>query len=147
MNTCNLLHDNLFAYTEDQLPVATKELLDNHIAGCGQCAHVLSEFKSVMILMDKQKNVEIRPFAETRILQGIESKLEARQTIKASFFEKILQPAIISFAVVAAILIGLFIGYKGVTSRQNLDQQMTESVRTDLNIPDMVYEESFTFTE
>ncbi len=147
MNTCNLLHDNLFAYMECQLPAATKELLDGHIAGCRKCAHVLSEFKSVMILMEEQKNVEPLPFAETRILQGIESKLEVRQTIKTSFFGKILQPAIISFALVAAILIGLFIGYEGVMYRQNLDQQMTESVRTDLNIPDMIYEESFTFTE
>ncbi len=147
MKTCNLVNENLFAYTEGKLPDATRNLFDKHITECPECAGVLMEFRSVMNGFEDQKNIEVRPFAETRLLQGIESKLETRQAKKTPSFHRILQPAIISAGLAAAIAIGLFIGYEGVNIRQEQNRQKTESVRTDLNIPDMMYEESFTFTE
>jgi anti-sigma factor RsiW len=147
MNSCRLVQENLFAYTEGKLPDATRDLLDKHIAMCPECAGILSEFRLTLNVIEDQKNTELRPYAETRILIGFESKLEARQTKNATFFNRMLQPAIISAGLAAAIAIGLLIGYEGVNSRQELNRQKIESVRTDLNIPDLMYEESFTLTE
>ena len=147
MKSCHILHENLFAYTEGHLSPSTAEMLDKHIAGCSECALVLTEFKSAMNVIEQEKNIDVRLFAETRILQGIESKLENRRPQYNTSLKRLLQSAIISFGFVTAITIGLFIGYEGVNTRQELNRQNTESVRTDLNIPDMIYEESFTFTE
>lgn len=147
MNNCSLVHGNLFAYTEGDLPDATKEMFDRHIAECAECAEVFLQFKSAMNLIDDQKKVEIQPFAETRILQGIETKLEKLGTINIPVYRRILQPAIISFGLVISIATGLLIGYEGVKSVQNREMQETESVRADLNMPDMIYEEPFNFTD
>lgn len=147
MNSCQIVHENLFAYTEGSLPDAIKGQFDAHISGCTECANVLSGFYSLLNTIDDQKSIEPRPFAETRILQGIESRLEASRRSRIPVFNKVLQPAIISIGIAAAIAIGLFIGYEGANVRHELNRQKTESVRTDLNLPDMIYEESYTFTE
>ncbi len=147
MNNCNLVHGNLFAYTEGDLPDATRELFDTHIAECAECAGVLLQFKSAMNLIDDQKKVGIKPFAETRILQGIETKLEKRNSINIPIYRRVLQPALISFGLVISVSVGILIGYEGVKSVQYREMLETESVRADLNMPDMIYEEPFNFTD
>jgi len=147
MSTCSFIRENLFTFTEGKLPDASKALFEKHITECPECSGILSEFRSVLSVIEDQKNIEPLPFAETRILQGIESKLRARQTLGITIFKRLLQPAIISAGLATAIAIGLFIGYEGANAGQELNWQKTESVRTDLNIPDLIYEESLIFTE
>ena len=86
MKPCELLNQNLFAYAEKELPAALMQQLDRHVSGCATCNRLLTEFKSVMALMEEQKSTEPRPFAETRLLQGIETRLEKRrETLEAQF--------------------------------------------------------------
>ena len=149
MQHCELLQKDLFAYLEQELPPDRIQHLDHHISECAECNRVLAEFRSMLALMEEQKSIEPRPFAETRIMQGIESRLEKRQKSAGSFFGKILQPALISLGVAAALAIGYFIGYDfaGTHSQYTQNDQIIEAVRTDLNVPEFMTDDLFHFTE
>jgi len=149
METCKLLHENVFAYVEKDLPPVLQQQFDKHVAECTECAAMVAEFKSVMILMEEQKSIEPRPFAETRILQGIESRLEKRQSSPLPVFVRILQPALISVGVVVALSIGFFIGtdFANSHSQYSQNEEMTESVRSDLNVPEFMTDDIIYFTE
>ena len=149
MANCKLLHENVFAYVEKDLPSALLQQLDAHVNECSKCAALVAELKSTMVFMEEQKSVEPRPFAETRILQGIESRLEKRHKSASSVFARVLQPTIISVGVAAALAIGFFIGsdFAGTTSQYSQNDEMTESVRTDLNVPEFMTDDIIYFTE
>lgn len=149
MKSCELLHENLFAYAEKELPSDLIQQLDKHINDCDDCKRIVAEFRSVMVLMDEQKSVALRPFAETRILQGIETWMEKKQNSASSVFIRILRPAVISFGVAAALAIGFFIGsdFAGSHSQFSQNDVMIEAVRSDLNVPDFMNDDLFHFTE
>ena len=79
MGNCNLLRENIFAYAEKELPLILMQQLDAHVNVCAECAAMSVEFKNMMVLMEEQKSIDLKPFAETRIMQGIESRLEKEQ--------------------------------------------------------------------
>ncbi|MDO9255077.1 MAG: zf-HC2 domain-containing protein [Bacteroidales bacterium] len=149
METCKLLHENVFAYVEKDLPPVMLQQFDKHVAECAECAAMVADFKSVLILMEEQKSIEPRPFAETRILQGIESRLEKRQSSSFPVFGRILQPALISVGVATALSIGFFIGsdFANVNSQYSQNEEITESVRSDLNVPEFMTDDIIYFTE
>ena len=149
MENCKLLHENVFAYVEKDLPPALLLQLDAHMHECTKCAALVAEFKSAMVLMEEQKSVEPRPFAETRLLQGIETRLEKRQKYTTPVFVRILQPAMVSIGVAVALTIGFFIGSDFAVSHSQYSQneEMTESVRTDLNVPEFMTDDIIYFTE
>ena len=149
MKHCELLQKDLFAYVEQELPPDRIQHLDHHISECAECNRILAEFRSMLALMEEQKSIEPRPFAETRIMQGIESRLEKRQKLDGSVFGKILHPALISLGVAAALAIGFFIGsdFADKHSQYTQNDEMIESVRTDLNVPEFMTDDLFHFTE
>jgi anti-sigma factor RsiW len=149
MQHCELLQKDLFAYLEQELPPDRIQHLDHHISECAECNRVLAEFRNMLALMEEQKSIVPRPFAETRIMQGIESRLEKRQKSASSVFGRILQPALISVGVVAALAIGYFIGSDFAASHSQYTQndEMIEAVRTDLNVPEFMTDDLFHFTE
>lgn len=149
MKHCELLQKDLFAYVEQELPPDRIQHLDHHISECTECNRVLAEFRSIHALMVEQKSIEPRPFAETRIMQGIESRLEKRQKSASSVVRRILQPAIISVGVAAALAIGFFIGtdFADMHSQYTQKDEMIEAVRTDLNVPEFMTDDIFHFTE
>ncbi len=147
MENCKLLHENVFAYVENELPHALTKQLDAHVNNCAECAALVAEFKSVMVLMEEQKAIEPKPFAETRIMQGIQSRLENKQ--KSSAITRILQPAFMSMGIIAAIAIGFLIGsdYANTNMQYSQNEEMTETVRSDLNVPDFMTDDIFYFSE
>jgi hypothetical protein len=149
MTNCSLLHENLFAYAEKTLPPPLLQQLDKHISECAECYSIVGEFGEVLALIEEQKSIEPRPFAETRIMQGIESRLEKRQKSAGSVFGRILQPALLSVGVAAALAIGFFIGsdFADTHSQYTQNDEMIEAVRTDLNVPEFMTDDLFHFTE
>ena len=149
MQHCELLQKDLFAYVEQELPPDRIQHLDHHISECAECNRILADFRDIMALMEKQKSIEPRPFAETRIMQGIESKLEKRQKSASSVFGRILQPALISAGIIAAIVIGFFIGsdFADAHSQYTQNDEMIQAARTDLNIPEFMTDDLFHFTD
>jgi len=149
MKHCDLLHKDLFAYVEKELPPTLLQQLDHHISECSDCNRIVAEFRSVLALMEEQKSSEPRPFAETRILQGIESRLEKRQKSPTSVFGRILQPALISVGIVASVAIGFVIGsdFANTHTQYTQNEEMIEAVRADLNVPEFMTDDLFHFTE
>jgi len=149
MKHCELLQKDLFAYVEKELPPSQILHLDHHISECAECNRILAEFNRMLALMEEQKSIEPRPFAETRIMQGIESRLEKQQKSTSSVYARMLQPALLSIGVVAALVIGFFIGSDVAHSHSQYTQNdaMIESVRTDLNVPEFMTDDPFHFTE
>jgi hypothetical protein len=149
MAHCNLLHENLFAYVEKELPPEQMQKLNKHVNECASCARILGEFMSTLALMEEQKLIQPKPFAETRIMQGIESWLEECHKSRAPKFTRILHPALISVGIIAALTVGFFIGSDFADSnlQSNQNEEMTEAVRSDLNVPDFMTDDLFNFTE
>jgi len=149
MTNCKSVHENLFTFLDKELPSTLMQELDKHVEECAGCARLLSEFRSVMVLIEDQKSIEPRPFAETRILQGIESRLEKRQKSASPVFTRILQPVLISAGVLTALAIGYIIGsdVAGTHSPYSENIEMTETVRSDLNVPEFMADDIIYFTE
>jgi anti-sigma factor RsiW len=149
MKHCELLQKDLFAYVEKELPPDRIQHLDHHISECTDCNRILAEFRSMLDLMKEQKSIEPRPFAETRIMQGIESKFEKRQKSASFVFGRILQPALLSVGVAAALAIGYFIGsdFADTHLQYTQNDEMIEAARTDLNVPEFMIDDLYNFTE
>ncbi len=149
MENCKLLHKNVFAYVEKELPATLMLQFDIHVSECAECAALVSDFKNVMILMEEQKSIEPKPFAETRIMQAIESRLEKKQKTPSLIFGRLLQPAFISLGIIVAMVIGFLIGsdFANTHSIYSQNEEMTEAVRSDLNVPDFMTDDIFHFSE
>jgi hypothetical protein len=123
--------------------------LDTHVNACVDCATLVGEFKSVLGLMEGQKSIDPKPFAETRIMQAIESRLEKKQTSYSPVLVRILQPAFVSIGLIAAVAIGFVIGsdFADVNLQYSQNEEMTEAVRSDLNVPEFMTDDIFYFSE
>jgi len=149
MENCKLLHENVYAYVEKDLPPILMQQLDTHVNACADCATLVGEFKSVLGLMEGQKSIDPKPFAETRIMQAIESRLEKKQTSYSPVLVRILQPAFVSIGLIAAVAIGFVIGsdFADVNLQYSQNEEMTEAVRSDLNVPEFMTDDIFYFSE
>jgi anti-sigma factor RsiW len=149
MTNCLIVHENVFAYVEQELPAALIHELDSHIEGCAECASLVNEIRGMLALMEAQKSVEPRPFAETRILQGIETALENKQKSFFPAFARVIQPAVISIGLLAAMAIGYLIGsdFAGLHSAYHNNNALNESVKSELNVPDFMSDDIIYFTE
>ena len=149
MKHCEILQKDLFSYLENELPPVQLQHMDHHISECAECNRILAEFRNMMALMDEQKSIEPLPFAETRIMQGIESRLEKRRKSAGSVIGRILKPAILSIGLAASLAIGFFIGsdFADTHSQYTQNDEMIEAVRTDLNVPEFMTDDLFYFTE
>lgn len=149
MKHCELLNKDLFAYMEKELSPVLIQQLDMHISECDECNRILAEFRNVQVLIEEQKSIEPRPFAETRILQEIQYRLEKKGKPTVPVFARILQPALISVGVATALSIGYLIGsdFANSNSQYSQNDEMIESVRTDLNVPEFMTDDLLHFTE
>lgn len=149
MKHCELLQKDLFAYIEQELSPDKIQHLDHHISECTECNQILEEFRSMSVLMEEQKSIAPRPYAETRLMQGIEYKLEKRHQSAVSIFGRVLQPALLTLSVASALVIGYFIGFNFADSHSSYTQNENkiEAVRTDLNVPEFTTDELIHFTE
>jgi len=149
MVTCKYVNENLFAYVENKLPHELKQPFDKHISECAQCASNVAEFTMVMHVLEKQKQIEPRPFAETHILQAIETHFEKHDNSGNYGFIRLLRPAILSFGLVTAIALGMFIGVNSGNSYPQLPdtEEDLELVRSELNIPEFMTDKHLNLTE
>jgi hypothetical protein len=141
---CNTFRDNVLAYTENQLPKQLAETMDDHLKECEACSHILAEFKIVAGYFEEEKAIEPRPYAETRILEGILTPQERFSGIFTNLIKNSLQPAYLSLLVIFAIALGVYVGFrqeKQYSSALTSEDQI-ESIRSDLNVPDFMDEDN-----
>ncbi|MFZ4547845.1 MAG: anti-sigma factor family protein [Bacteroidales bacterium] len=148
MKHCEILHKDLFDYVEKQMPPVLIRQLDKHISECDECNRIVAEFRGIVALIEEQKYIEPRPFAETRILQAVESRMGKSHNSYSPKF-RILQPAAISFGVAAALVVGFMIGsdFAETHSVINENNEIIDEVRSDLNVPEFMSDDIFQFTE
>jgi len=145
---CSFINSNLFAILENTLSPGEQLEIDLHCKSCQECTRVISGFNETMSLIDKDKSKEINPFASTRILQRIESVWSLQSEKKQRVFLHVLQPAVLTFSLFLAILIGFSLGKKGMSSitEKSSPEQELQSIRSELFISDVTDEDKTLFT-
>jgi hypothetical protein len=141
---CHYFRDNLLAFAEKDLPSSAMTEMDQHRKGCSECSLLSAEFSHLAKYIDEEKSIEPRPFAETRLMVGINSHLDNKRITPVNWVVENLQPALLSIVIISAIAIGIFIGSRGerwYSSNQLTDEQI-ESMRSDLNVPDFMDEDN-----
>ena len=144
---CTFVRSNLFSYEEQQLSAKERIEFENHLHSCAECSRIVSEFHTVISIIEKKKSDEPNPFMQTRTIQQIESQLEGEQEHSIPVFQRILRPLSFSFMLLVAMLIGFSLikqrheGFVDVNRHQNSIQAM----KSELNIPDFIDEDNTFF--
>ena len=144
---CLFVRDNLFNNQEKILSGRDLKEFENHLLLCKECSRIVSDFQSVISLIDYKKSVEVNAFFQTRTLQRIASELDRVRHTPNPGLRKILQPIMISFLLLTAILIGLSIG-KRFDSNYSLNPTHVnniETMKSDLFINDFMDEDKTAF--
>ena len=140
---CHQFREQILAFSEKELPSAVMAEMHQHAKGCTECSKLYSEFKTIAVLIEQERNIEPLPFAETRLLGKINARLDQQEIFTLPWKLK-LQPAAIGLLVLAAIAFGLILGSEGVKqySSNHAGEQQIESMRNDLNVPDFMDEDN-----
>lgn len=148
MNTCKFFQENLIAFAANDLSTEKQTLLQSHLAGCTSCRELFEKTGAIMQVIERQKLVEPRDFAATRLLQRIESVMENKRPATSGVFLRILQPAIIGLIFLVALSAGILIGSNtaGKAGFSN-DTQTLEIARQELNIPEYLNDDIMPFNE
>lgn len=141
---CNEFRDNILAYTEKQLPGKLTESMDKHLEECDACMHLLAEFKIVAGYFEEERAIEPRPYAETRILEGIVTTKGSYSGMFQNWIKNSLQPAYLSLLVIFAIALGVYVGFRQEKQYSSAfpSEDQIESFRSDLNVPDFMDEDN-----
>lgn len=144
---CSFIRNNLFSYREKQLSGTDYKEFEDHLHSCNACSLVVSEFQSVISFMDEKKAVEPNPYISTRIIQRIESQIEGAKNKSGPFFQRILQPVLLSFLLLVAVVIGFSIVQQKEMrySENTIHQKDIQAMKSDLYIPDFIDEDNTLF--
>ena len=116
---------------------------EDHYPTCNDCSRIVSEFQTLLSLIERKKSDEPNPFLQTRILQRLDSHLEQVNKTSSPVYQRILRPVSLSFLFLTAILIGLLIVNPwGIQLTDDIQQQNDLQVmKSGLNIPDFIDED------
>ena len=101
-----------------------------------------------MAIIEQEKRIEPNPFAETRLLQKLENYKEAENWWDFPVPKPFLRPIYLGLGITAAILLGVVMGFEEGGIYLNLTSKITniESVRSELNVPDIMGEDIIEFS-
>jgi hypothetical protein len=144
---CSFVKNQLFSYQENDLSAEDRRKFEDHIRSCQDCSGIVSEFISVTSVIDKQKIAEPNPFIRTRIMQRIESMLGQEYVISPPEFSWVVQPVILSFIFLVAVIIGFSLGkHTDIKYSMTINhQQDIQTMKSELNIPDFIDENNTLF--
>ena len=92
-------------------------------------------------LIDREKQREGNPFVGTRILQHIEGRLSEQNREKTPVWVRVLQPVIVSVALVAGIMIGHYTANPENPESSAQNQEIHQQLKSDLFISDITMED------
>ena len=144
---CLFVRNNLFNHQEKLLSGNDLKEFEDHLLHCLECSLIVSDFQSVASLIDHKKSAEVNDFFQTRTLQRIASDLDRVRNAPGRGLQRILQPVMISFLLLSAVLIGLSIG-KRFDSKNSLNPthlNNIEAMKSDLFIKDFMDEDQTAF--
>ncbi|MBK7175523.1 MAG: hypothetical protein IPH84_20425 [Bacteroidales bacterium] len=137
---CEQFRDNLHTLFDSDSP---GEDMLAHSKECKECDFMYREFLAFNLLIEKEREIEVPPYAETRML----SIISQRGGAKAPRSTLIWKPAIISLGVITAVLAGITIGYQGqkLSDTSNQFDNNLQEMRNELNVSDVVHEDVINF--
>ena len=144
---CLFVRNNLFNHQEKLLSGNDLKEFEDHLLQCRECSLIASDFQSVTSLIDHKKSVEVNDFFQTRTLQRIASELEQVRNTPGAGLQSILQPIMISFLLLAAVVIGLSIGKRFDSKHASITAHVKniETMKSDLFIKDFMDEDQTAF--
>lgn len=99
------VHKKLIFYLDGQLSEAETQLVEQHLAECADCALYLHELKRSLLLLDENTATEPGPY----FYAGVQNRIQARRP-KLINLHRVLQPALIVFALAMGIRLGVWVG-------------------------------------
>jgi len=111
---CNLCKENLEAYLEGRLPEDMKRSMRTHLEECSECNALFTSSVLIEKMVAGEREAEPNPFLHTRIMAKIGSMQET--PVKQGIFSRVLQPALITMSLAAAIFAGLEAGSLFITA-------------------------------
>ncbi len=137
---CEQFRDNLHTLFDSDSP---GEDMLAHSKECKECDFMYREFLAFNLLIEKEREVEVPPYAETRILSVIQQWKDSR--VQGTI--NIWKPALISLGVITAVLAGISLGYQGqrLTDANNQYDENLQEIRSELNASDVTEEDVINF--
>jgi hypothetical protein len=144
---CSFIQSNLFSYQEKRLSDEIKKEFEDHLTSCDECSSIVSDFKTVISVIERKKSEESNPFTQTRILNRLESQMKRENEQPIPLFHRILRPITVSFMLVVAMLIGFSLIKQRHESFADINnhQSSIQAMKSELNIPDFIDEDNTFF--
>lgn len=127
---CKRCHKKLIHYLEESLHVTEIQEIEQHLLECASCRGFADYLKETLSTIESSRITQPDPFFYTRVKARLEKQEESFFAKPA--FARILQPAIFTLLLIAAVYTGLEIGSYGLSSDtenyvvENLDPWVNE---------------------
>jgi len=139
MMDCKDVKKYLLDYSEGGISPELENAVEEHTKHCGSCAVLMAGYRALEMAMSEQKSKEPRPFAATRILQGLENAGNSRNHVAVT----VLRPVLITLALLVALMAGFLIGNAGYSriAAPVTSVSSVETLKSELFIRDFVDED------
>lgn len=118
---CKTVHSKLIFFLERELPEAEMKAVQEHLAGCTDCALFAEDMKKTLSILESDKTPELNPFFYTRVKARMEQP--ATRLVGRPVLAKVLQP--VAFSII--LLLGIYAGIKiGNTSSSRVNALTAE---------------------
>jgi hypothetical protein len=127
---CKRCHKKLIQYLEESLQVSERQEVEQHLLECASCHGFADYLKETLATIESSRITTPDPFFYTRVKAKLEKQEESFHA--RPVFARILQPAMFTLILIAAIYAGLKIGDYALSSDkenyvvENLDPWMNE---------------------
>jgi hypothetical protein len=112
---CERCKQKLIPYLEESLQVAESKEMETHLGECASCRRFAEYLSESLSIIGSSRITEFDPFFYTRVKARIDKQNES-YPVKSGLVS-ILQPAVFSLLLMAAIFAGVEIGRVGGSSK------------------------------
>ena len=105
---CIEIQDRMLDLAAGIVPTTVEE--KNHLAGCGDCAAKLLEFRKTMALLDEWKAPEVSPYFDTRLNARLREEMAKPE--RAGWLAWFTRPVLATaMTLVLAVGVGIFVSH------------------------------------
>lgn len=102
---CQQFENEIFGYLEGTLPDDTYRAAHAHLKDCRHCQAIATGWEKIYQAIEKERTMEVNPFAGTRIMQRLEEEVLSKRLHRPAW-TLALRPLALAMAVSAGILMG-----------------------------------------